>query len=313
MQKKYILAIETSCDDTSIAISCEEKILSNITLSSQEQHKQYGGIVPEIAARSHQTNLSVCYQKAIEQAQIKSSQLTHIAYTDAPGLPGSLHMGKIFAKSLSTLLNIPIVPINHMHGHIYSFGINDVGLVKYPFLSLIVSGGHTTIYLVKSSNEIISLNETVDDAIGETLDKVGRILDLSYPGGKSIDDIYEVNKSKLKMIHHFRPDENFSFSGIKTHILNLVNQTKMRKQKLDKIQIASSLLQWTIDELMIKLNYYIDKFPEIKFVSVGGGVSANQLLRKEIQKLSKQVILPKMKYTNDNAAMIAFCAYLTIK
>jgi N6-L-threonylcarbamoyladenine synthase len=243
MKKDYILAIETSCDDTSIAISCNDQILSNVTISSQNEHKQYGGIVPEIAARSHQANLAICYQQAITKAQVQPKQLTHIAYTNEPGLPGSLHMGKIFAKSLSSLLHTPTIPINHMYGHIYSFAIDNIKSIKYPFLSLIVSGGHTTIYLVKSLTDIVVLNESSDDAVGETLDKIGRILGLPYPGGVSIDKIFDSHKSNLPLIHHFQPEENFSFSGIKTHILNLVNRYKMNKQKIDKTLIASSLLQ----------------------------------------------------------------------
>jgi N6-L-threonylcarbamoyladenine synthase len=243
MKDKYILAIETSCDDTCVAISRNNQILSNIVSSSQNQHKKYGGIVPEIAARSHETNLSISYERAIKQAKIKQNQITHIGYTALPGLPGSLHMGKIFAKSIGNLLNVPILPINHMYGHIYSFAINDDAKISYPFISLVISGGHTSIYLVKSIKDIQVLNETADDAVGETLDKVGRILGFAYPGGVNIDKTFNLKKANLKLIRHFKPEEKFSFSGIKTHILNLVNQNKMLKHKIDKVAIASSLLQ----------------------------------------------------------------------
>jgi N6-L-threonylcarbamoyladenine synthase len=206
-------------------------------------HKHYGGIVPEIAARSHEAGIAKCYVKALKQAHIKNNQITHIAYTASPGLPGSLHIGKIFAKSIASLLNVPLIPLNHMDGHIFSFAINNAKEVEYPFISLVASGGHTVIYLVEAINKIRVLNETVDDPIGETLDKVGRILNLSYPGGISIDKIYDSKKTNTKMIHHFVPGKSFSFSGIKTHILNLVNQAKMKKQKINKIAIASSLLK----------------------------------------------------------------------
>jgi N6-L-threonylcarbamoyladenine synthase len=304
MNDRYILAIETSCDDTCIAINHNDKILSNIVLSSEKFHKKYGGIVPEIAARTHETNLSICYEKTIKAAKIKPNQITHIAYTSEPGLPGSLHMGKIFAKSLGKLLNKPIVPINHMNGHIYSFAIDNKN-ISYPFISLVVSGGHTSLYLVKSTKDIQLLNETADDAIGETLDKVGRILGFDYPGGVSIDRSFNINKTNLKLINHFKAEEKFSFSGIKTHVLNLVNQYKIRKQKIDKILISSSLLKWMIDEVVIKINYQLKLHPQVKFVSIGGGVSANGLLRKEIKNIHAKVMIPKLKYTNDNAAMVA--------
>jgi N6-L-threonylcarbamoyladenine synthase len=242
MQKKYILAIETSCDDTSIAISCNHSILSNITISSTKQHKKYGGIVPELAARSHEANLNHCLQLALKKARININQITHVAYTSFPGLPGSLHLGKIFAKSMASLLDIPLVPVNHMYGHIFSFILENAQDIQYPFLSLIVSGGHTAIFLIKNINEIQILTETTDDAVGETLDKVGRILKLPYPGGIAIDKIYSAKKNTTPMIRHFEPNKPFSFSGIKTHILNLVNKYKMQNKKLDKVDIASSLL-----------------------------------------------------------------------
>jgi N6-L-threonylcarbamoyladenine synthase len=243
MKKKYILAIETSCDDTSIAISCNSHILSNVTLSSMSEHKKYGGIVPEIAARSHEKNLNKCFDLAIKQAQISKNKITHVVYTSLPGLPGSLHLGKIFAKSMVSLLNVPSIPVNHMHGHIFSFILETKPIIKYPFLSLVVSGGHTAIYLVKSINDIKTLTETTDDAIGETLDKIGRILKLSYPGGIAIDRIYSDKKTDIPMIHHFDPSKPFSFSGIKTHVLNLVNKSKMQDKKIDKVNITSSLLK----------------------------------------------------------------------
>jgi N6-L-threonylcarbamoyladenine synthase len=241
-QKKYILAIETSCDDTSIAISCNNHILSNVTLTTLKSHKQYGGIVPEIAARGHEADLSVCYKQALKQAKIREADIVHVAYTATPGLPGSLHVGKVFAKSIASLLNVQLIPVDHMMGHIYSFTINDEGIVKYPFLALVISGGHTAIYLIKSIHEYQVLNQTADDAMGETLDKVGRILNLDYPGGVSIDKIYDDKKTTLKMINHFKPDQSFSFSGIKTHIFNYVNQSKMKNKKVDKVLVASSLL-----------------------------------------------------------------------
>jgi N6-L-threonylcarbamoyladenine synthase len=194
-KKKYILAIETSCDDTSIAISCNDKILSNITLTTMKSHRQYGGIVPEIAARGHEADLSICYKRAIKHAKICQADITQIAYTNSPGLPGSLHVGKAFAKSIASLLNASLIPTDHMMGHIYSFAINNEKLIQYPFLAFIASGGHTAIYLMINIKEYYILNQTNDDAMGEMLDKCGRILKLPYPGGISIDKIYDKTKT----------------------------------------------------------------------------------------------------------------------
>jgi N6-L-threonylcarbamoyladenine synthase len=238
-----ILAIETSCDDTSIAITKNEKLLSNVTASSLLQHRQYGGIVPEVAARSHEQNLHSVLNKALVKAKIKLNDITHIAYTSEPGLPGSLHVGKIFAKALAYLLSIPLIPVNHMMGHIFSFAINSKKKISFPFISLVVSGGHTAIYYFNNLHKSQLLNETKDDAAGETLDKIGRALNLKYPGGVSIDEIYESKKTLLKLINHFSPEDNFSFSGLKTHITNLINQTKMQSKKIDRVTIASSSLK----------------------------------------------------------------------
>ncbi|MDR1991591.1 MAG: tRNA (adenosine(37)-N6)-threonylcarbamoyltransferase complex transferase subunit TsaD [Mycoplasmataceae bacterium] len=313
MTTKYILAIETSCDDTSIAISKNDQILINVNRSSLQAHKQYGGIVPEIASRSHLVNLPKCLSNSMQKAKLKFNQLTHIAYTSTPGLPGSLHTGKVFAKSMASLLNIPLLPVDHMLGHIYSYAINQTKIISYPFIALVVSGGHTCIYLVKSINNIEILNQTTDDAVGEVLDKVGRFLKLDYPGGISIDCIYNPTKINIKMIRHFKPTDNFSFSGIKTNILNLINKSKMQKHKIDHVAIASSLLHWIVEEIIIKLKFYLTKYPITKFIAIGGGVSANSVLRQEIKNIGKLVYLPELKYANDNAAMIANFAYLLSK
>jgi N6-L-threonylcarbamoyladenine synthase len=243
MKNRIILAIETSCDDTSIAIVKNGKLLSNVILSTTKEHSKYGGIVPELAARGHEKSLYPCMQKALKDAKIKTSELTHIAYTSEPGLPGSLHIGKVFAKALSATLQIPLIPINHMMGHVFSAFINNIKPIAFPFISLVVSGGHTSIYLFNSLTKFKVLNQTTDDAAGETLDKIGRMLNLKYPGGISIDHIYNVNKVNLSLIQHYQPQVPFSFSGLKTHILNVVNTKKMKKQKIDSILIGSSVLK----------------------------------------------------------------------
>jgi N6-L-threonylcarbamoyladenine synthase len=233
-----LLAIETSCDDTSVALFRDKKLLSGVTLSSTDLHKKYGGIIPEIAARQHERNILPCLNECLRRSKVNIKNITHIAYTSEPGLPGSLHIGKVFAKSLSTLLNAKLIKVNHLCGHAYSFALTSK-TITYPFISLIVSGGETAIVLFKNKTKYIILNKTCDDAVGETLDKVGRKLSLSYPGGKSIDEIYDNNKTNLKLINHFKPEQPFSFSGFKTHILNLINN----KNKMDKVTIASSSLK----------------------------------------------------------------------
>lgn len=306
-----ILAIETSCDDTSLALLVDNKIIFNKTITRNDLHLKYGGIVPELAARNHADVITELLDELTNATKFDLNNLDYIAYTAFPGLPGSLHIGKVFAKTLSFLLNKPIIKIDHMLAHAYSFSIDNNKLIKYPFLCLDASGGHTTIYLFKSLNKYKVLNDAQDDAIGECLDKIGRILSLPYPGGISINRIYDPNKDNLKMIHHYLPNEPFSLSGLKTHVSNYVNSLKMKKQKIDKVLIASSVLKWCIDELLIKLIYYLSKY-KVKFVVIGGGVAANSLLRKQINNIKNKVILVDKKYCGDNAAMIANLANLLV-
>jgi N6-L-threonylcarbamoyladenine synthase len=243
MKNKIILAIETSCDDTSLAIIKDGKILSEYSSSSTKKHKQYGGIIPELAAREHTKAIDNVFRKAIASSKIKKNQLTHIAYTATPGLPGSLHIGKIYAKTLSFLLDIPLIPINHMMGHAFSFAIENKKIIKFPLLSLVISGGNTILYLFKSYDKYEILNQTNDDAIGEALDKIGRVIGFSYPGGISLDNNYNKLKSNLKIINHQKPSCDFTFSGIKTFATNYVNEHKMKNQKYDKIALGSSCLK----------------------------------------------------------------------
>jgi N6-L-threonylcarbamoyladenine synthase len=238
-----ILGIETSCDDTSVSILINGKIASLCSESSLAKHKTTGGIVPEVAARGHENSITRVYEKALKNAGIAQEAITHIAYTDHPGLPGSLHIGKIFAKSLAYLLNIPALPIDHMMGHAFSYAINKEGVVKFPLLSFVVSGGNTILYYFSNLAEYKIVNETQDDPVGECLDKIGRTLGLSYPGGVSIDKNYNEKYANIKMIDHQSPQTNFSFSGIKSHILNLVNQSKMKKTSVSKIALGSSALK----------------------------------------------------------------------
>ncbi|WEK83131.1 MAG: tRNA (adenosine(37)-N6)-threonylcarbamoyltransferase complex transferase subunit TsaD [Mycoplasma sp.] len=307
-----ILAIETSCDDTSIAILKNGKVVANQTYTKFEDHKKYGGIIPELASRNHANHLALVLEDAFHQAKLSWKEITHIAYTANPGLLGSLLTGKVFAQTLAYLYKKPLIKINHMIAHAFSFSIEQHQEVDYPFLCLDASGGHTIIYLFRGLNKYRIVNQSHDDAVGECLDKIGRILNLPYPGGISLDQQYNETKTNFPLIKHAKANKNFSFSGLKTHITNKVHQLKQKHQPIDPVLIGSSVLKWCIDDLIIKLQYYIAKFNP-KFVAIGGGVAANSLLRQSIKQIKIPVKIAEKKYCGDNAAMIAHLAYLKLK
>lgn len=311
-KQEIILAIESSCDDTSIAILKGNTVIANVTSTSMLEHRKYGGIVPELASRSHCSEIDKVCDKALKEAKIKLEDIDYVAYTAEPGLVGSLHVGKVFANMLATLLNVPIIKVNHMMGHAYSYFVDhDIKELKFPILSLVVSGGHTFIARATSINNFKYLNESIDDAAGEALDKIGRYLGLDYPGGISIDNIYS-NKKLFELAPNKEVSAPFTFSGIKTAALNLINEYKMKGKKVPVKEIASSSLEWITNDLVRKLQYYLSKYKDTKLVLVGGGVSANKLLRKKLSQIKKvKVLYPTLKYTNDNAAMIG--AYARLK
>lgn len=311
-KQEIILAIESSCDDTSVAIMKGHNIIANVTSTSMAEHRKYGGIVPELASRSHCSEIDKVCAEAIKQAKICLEDIDYVAYTSEPGLVGSLHVGKVFAQMLAKLIKKPIIKVNHMMGHAFSYFVDhDIKQLKFPVLSLVVSGGHTFIARVTGFDKFTYLNETIDDAVGETLDKIGRFLGLPYPGGISIDKIYS-DKKIIELAPNKPVDAPFTFSGIKTAALNKINQYKMKKQKVPVQVIASSSLDWTTNDLLRKVQYYLSKYKDTKMVLIGGGVSANQVLRKKLSKIKKpKVLFPTLKYTNDNAAMIA--AYARLK
>lgn len=309
--KKIIIGIETSCDDTSIAIIADGKILSNKTFTKFKDHQKFGGIIPELAARNHANHLLNVFNDVLKEAKITSKQIDYIAYTAYPGLIGCLHTGKVFAKTLALVLNKPLIKINHMLAHAFSFSIEKSDSIKYPFLCLDVSGGHTIIYLFKGLNKYRIINQSNDDAVGECLDKIGRILKLPYPGGISLDNQFDPKQTSFPLIKHSLPQKPFSFSGIKTFITNKVHQAEQKNEPINKVLIGSSALKWCFDEIMIKLNYYISRY-NVQYLAIGGGVAANSLLRNEIKKIPINVELVDKKYCGDNAAMIAHLAYLTI-
>ena len=314
MENIKILAFETSCDETSVAVvEGGGKVLSNIISSQIDIHKEYGGVVPEIASRHHIENILPVFMEAMEKAGCSLAEIDYIAVTNTPGLIGSLLVGLMFAKSLSYSNGIPLVPVNHIDGHIFSNFIENE--VELPAISLVVSGGHTNLYYIKEEKKKIKielLGETLDDAVGETYDKIARILDLPYPGGPEIDRLSTGGKMELKIKKPDVEGYNFSFSGIKTSITNYVNNRKMKKEEIIKENIAKSLQETVVDVLLDKVLKGV-KEKGVKTVLVAGGVSANRRLREAFYELAERenlkVHFPEMEYCTDNAAMIAITGY----
>lgn len=311
-----ILGIETSCDDTSAAILQGQKILSNI-VANQEVHTQYGGVVPELASRAHQQNIIPVVDAAIKKANINKEDITAIAFTKGPGLLGSLLVGSSFSKSFAMGMDIPLIAVNHMQGHILSHFIDEEETMpQFPFLCLTVSGGHTQIVQVDSPNKMEVIGTTIDDAAGEAFDKSAKVLGLPYPGGPLIDkyakkgDIhaFEFGKPKIKGL-------DFSFSGLKTSILYKIQNNMQKNPKFIEENLANlcaSIQHSIVSILLNKLEEAI-KQTGIKELAIAGGVSANSYLRSELKNLAKnkgyQLYIPKFEYCTDNAAMIAIAGY----
>lgn len=306
---KYILGIESSCDDTSAAIWKDGEILSNC-VANQEIHARYGGVVPEVASRAHQQNILPVVQQAIEQAGITKKELNAIAFTKGPGLIGSLIVGVSFAKSLALALDIPLIGVNHMQAHIMAH-FAEKPYPEFPFLCLTVSGGHTQIVKVNSPFEYELLGETLDDAAGEAFDKSGKLLGLEYPAGPLIDKLAKQGEAKFEFSKPRIQGLNFSFSGLKTGILYFL-QKEMKKDSNfiedNKADICASIQQTIVDILLGKL-VRAARETGIKRVAIAGGVSANSELRASLeekaQKHKWELFIPKFEYCTDNAAMIA--------
>lgn len=311
-----ILAFETSCDETSVAVvENGKKVLSNIISTQIDIHKEYGGVVPEIASRHHIENIMPVFCEALEKSNCTLEDIDYIAVTNTPGLIGSLLVGLMFAKSLSYANKIPLIPINHIDGHIFSnFIDNDI---KFPAVSLIVSGGHTDLYYIEEKNEKINiekLGETLDDAVGEVYDKIARILGMPYPGGPEIDKLASIGEDSLKIKKPNVEEYNFSFSGIKTFITNYVNNEKMKKNVIKKENIAQSLQKIIVEVLYDKVLKTVTE-KKVESILVAGGVSANKGLREKFEIFKEKglnVYFPKMEYCTDNAAMIGCAAYYKI-
>ncbi|MDP2068280.1 MAG: tRNA (adenosine(37)-N6)-threonylcarbamoyltransferase complex transferase subunit TsaD [Lutibacter sp.] len=314
----YILGIESSCDDTSAAVICNGKVLTNV-VANQEIHAKYGGVVPELASRAHQQNIVPVIQQAIQQANIDKKQLSAIAFTRGPGLMGSLLVGSSFARSLSLALDIPLISVNHMQAHVLAHFIDDEKQQKppFPFLCLTISGGHTQIVKITGYFDMEVIGETLDDAVGEAFDKSAKILGLPYPGGPFVDkyarlgnpNAFEFSKPKMA-------DLNFSFSGLKTGILYFIQ--KKVKENPNFIEenlndICASVQRTIVEILFDKLEKAVE-LTGIKHIAIAGGVSANSEIRETLkateEKFGWKTYIPKFEYTTDNAGMIAIVGYL---
>lgn len=307
-----ILGIESSCDETSIAVLKDGKeVLSNKISSQIAIHKEYGGVVPEIASRQHVKNIAAILDEALEEAGITMKDVDYIAVTYAPGLIGALLVGVSFAKGLSYAHNIPIIPVHHIKGHMYAnFLEHDIEL---PCIALVVSGGHTNILYMDENHNFTNMGGTLDDAVGESCDKVARVLGIGYPGGPVIDKMYYKGDRNFLQITEPKVGEyDFSFSGIKTAVINFVNQMNMKKQEFVKEDLAASFLGTVVD-ILCKKTIKAAKEKKVKTIIIAGGVAANSLLRSQLtaeaEKLGVKVCYPSMVLCTDNAAMIAEAAY----
>ncbi|KGE85277.1 MAG: tRNA (adenosine(37)-N6)-threonylcarbamoyltransferase complex transferase subunit TsaD [Phaeodactylibacter xiamenensis] len=308
-----ILAIESSCDDTSASVLMDGKILSNC-VASQDAHRLYGGVVPEVASRAHQINIIPVVDLAIRQAGIKKTDLDAVAFTRGPGLMGSLIVGVAFAKSLALSLDIPLIEVNHMDAHVLAHFAEDPK-PRFPFLCLTVSGGHTQIVKVDAPDQMEVLGQTLDDAAGEAFDKTGKLLGLEYPAGPIIDKLAQQGKPVYDFPEPRIPDLDFSFSGLKTSILYFLKE--QIKEDPDFIQhhlndICASV-QDRIVSILLKRLRKAARRTGIKEIAIAGGVSANSALRSGLaemgQKEGWQTCIPKFEYCTDNAAMIAVAGY----
>jgi N6-L-threonylcarbamoyladenine synthase len=313
----FILAIESSCDDTAAAVLCNNKVLSNV-VARQSIHEEYGGVVPELASRAHQQNIVPVIDMALKKANVTKNQLSAIAFTQGPGLMGSLLVGASFAKSLAMALDIPLLAVNHMHAHILAHFIDEEGFDKptFSFLALTISGGHTQIVKVNDFFNMEIIGETTDDAVGEAFDKTAKILGFPYPGGPLIDLFAATGNPKKYIFTKPKvPNLDFSFSGLKTQILYFVQKNVLENPNFieeHKNDICASVQHIIIEILMEKLKMAVAQ-TGITQIAIGGGVSANtgirQTLREAENKYGWKTFIPRFEYTTDNAAMIGIVGY----
>ncbi len=304
---RIILALESSCDETSCAIIKNGQLLSNIVSSQIEVHQKYGGVMPEIASRLHLENVLAVIDDALNVAKVKLDDITAFAVTRGPGLIGALHVGLQAIKTLALIYNKPIIPVHHLTGHIYA---NEfVGELKFPLLAVVVSGGNTELVLMKDHLEFEIIGETKDDAIGESFDKVARVIGLPYPGGVAIDKLAKTGKHTYKLPTPMHDGSlNVSYSGLKTAVINLAHNLEQKGEKIVVEDLARSFEDVAVGMIIDRIKRATEMY-DIKQIILAGGVSANSYLRSEVVSLFKDtdidVIIPPIWCTTDNAAMIA--------
>lgn len=316
----YILGMESSCDETSAAVveitEGTRRIASNIVASQIETHRLYGGVVPEIASRAHIECISRITQEALDGAGITVSDLGAVAVTTHPGLIGALLVGVNFAKSLAYANDIPLVSVNHIHGHVAAAYLAEPDL-KPPFLSLVVSGGHTSLYLVRDYTTFEEIGGTRDDAAGEAFDKIGRVIGMPYPGGAALDKLaYEGDPTAFNLPSPAIHDDtlDFSFSGLKTAALNLINSASQRGEEIDRVDLAASYTAAVVGGILKKTDMALSRVgEEVNTLVLAGGVAANSHLRGALEELCRRrevrFVVPDRSLCGDNGAMIAVAGY----
>lgn len=312
MKDVLILAIESSCDETSMSIVKNGKDVLSIVVNTQiSTHEKFGGVVPEIASRMHTENITLVLDETLKKANVSIDDISAIAVTYGPGLMGSLLVGVEAAKTIAYVYKKPLIAVNHMAGHIYANNIENT--MEFPILALVVSGGHTDLVYMEDDYKFEVLGSTLDDAIGETYDKVARVLDLKYPGGPNVEKLAAQGQPTYKLPIPMNDNSlNMSFSGLKSSIINLVHNETQRGKIINKEDLASSFQTVAIDELIRKLSLALKKV-NVNQVIIAGGVSTNQYLRKKVAKLLEntniKLLVPSMIYCTDNGAMIGAAAY----
>ena len=306
---KKILAIESSCDETACAIIDEDlNILSSVVTSQIDVHARFGGVIPEVASRMHVEQISTIVDEALKQANEKPENMSAIAYTMGPGLIGSLHVGGIAAKTLAFFYDKPLIGVHHLKGHIF---INELlQPLKYPLMALVVSGGHTELVYIENENSFKIVGTTLDDAIGESYDKVARVLGLEYPGGPKIDKLAKEGKKNYQLPTPKVDGLNFSFSGLKNASLQLANKIERNGEELNKADLAYAFQETALNCLVDKAIKALEEYPCKMFV-IAGGVACNSRLRELVSERIKgvDIILPPLKYCTDNATMISVAAW----
>lgn len=312
MKDVYILAVETSCDETSVAIiknGVDVVALSVVT--QMDTHASFGGVVPEIASRMHTENITLVLEDCLTKANMQVNEMDAIAVSYAPGLMGGLLVGLEFAKTLAFIYDKPLIAVNHLIGHIYANNLEDK--LEFPLLALVVSGGHTELVIMNKDYDFKMLGCTLDDAIGEAYDKVAKVIGLPYPGGPNIEKLAkEGNNSYYLPKPVLDNTYNFSYSGLKSSVINLVHNEDQRGNQINKADLANSFQTVAVDEVTRKVELALKNNP-VKYMVIAGGVSANMYLRSEVKKVcdkyNVKLSVPSMKYCTDNAAMIGAAAY----